>query len=343
MRLNQNQTLHKSKDPPSRRRYTSLELRIMMTTSSPLEPSDPTEEDQKVLALFDNLVQEDMEGDDNFLSSSESSISSDYFPVLDELPFFDLDDSSHSDMFGPVNAYFEPSWSEDTDDDDEDEWHTDSGERNDDDDDDDWDSRQEDADDEDEDGHETERRTDEVNGGNDGGEMSSSEGENQENKAINSGFICADVKENGLNAEERGHEEQSGNELRSSENSKEGINRVATFGDFGGCDDRKRQTATMNERHSHCADVGLNSEIEEGNSGDNPDGIRRLCPWTSSEDVCSSATHGGELEVAAAAGCSKPKTKRQRLIHLQTRDFSQYNLGNFLKTEPSGSLNNDSS
>lgn len=105
--------LHKSGDPPSRKPYTNSELREMMTSSSPLDPADPTQEDQKVLALFDKLLEENRERD---IYSDSSLLSGSLFPLLGH-GFFD--ESSDSDFSHIQPSSVDGGWSMDGDDEDD--------------------------------------------------------------------------------------------------------------------------------------------------------------------------------------------------------------------------------
>lgn len=64
-----------------------------MSSQSPLDPADPTEEDQRVLALFDKLLEEDMERE---RYSDSSLLSGSLFPLLGHGYFGDSSDSDFS-------------------------------------------------------------------------------------------------------------------------------------------------------------------------------------------------------------------------------------------------------
>ena len=96
-------------DPPPRKLYTSQELDRMMTTSDPVDPSDPTEEDQKVLALFDSLVEEDMNEGVNGSSSSDS-----FSALPDNIWPFNSDSTlTDSELSLARSSSLEPLWSHD--------------------------------------------------------------------------------------------------------------------------------------------------------------------------------------------------------------------------------------
>ncbi len=69
MPIHSGHTLHQSGGPPARQRFSPSELRSILLGVSYSEPADPTEEDVKVLALFDNLMD-----DVAFSNSSDESL-----------------------------------------------------------------------------------------------------------------------------------------------------------------------------------------------------------------------------------------------------------------------------
>ena len=110
--LNAHHSVQRSRDPPARRVFTQTEIEsIIDGTSSPVEPNDSLEEDVKVLALFDGLVDRDMERTNNPTDSDDSLSDSSalFFPFWRELPFFY--DSDSSDFSGNPSS-IDPPWSD---------------------------------------------------------------------------------------------------------------------------------------------------------------------------------------------------------------------------------------
>ena len=95
MPIHSGHTLQHSGDPPARQRFTASELRSVMSGSSS-EPTDPADEDIKVLALFDSLMEEDGLSDD---SDDNLSVYSDlFFPFWRRPTLFPLNSDSDSEL-----------------------------------------------------------------------------------------------------------------------------------------------------------------------------------------------------------------------------------------------------
>jgi len=95
MPIHSGHTLQRSREPPARQRFTASEVRSIMSGSNP-EPADPVDEDIKVLALFDNLMEEDGLSDD---SEDNLSYSSElFFPFWRRPTLFSLNSDSDSDL-----------------------------------------------------------------------------------------------------------------------------------------------------------------------------------------------------------------------------------------------------
>lgn len=308
-----------------------------MSSSSPLDPSDPTQEDQKVLALFDSLVEEDSEGENYFghtlmrrrtMDIFDEGSTSDATPSDSELSLANTsslelscseDSDDLRDMYG---SEADDWWSDDEGDIDEDDWT--------------W----------------CRHRVREGTGSSDEGSGSSSgitdglTGEGEAKKKVKKKVNV----ENGVSGGEGKKEE-------------EGKSRVEDGGSGRVEDGRKRgrngEAVGKEEKDTHSNNTDCIGQDHGSKQGSN------LAKDGSSSETLTVAPNSGASCTGVGVGekkvvpiseansdglrgsCSsnKTKSKRQRLMELRTNsnDFSQYNLQDFLKAKPAGNFYSRSS
>ena len=303
---------------------------MMMTTSSPLDPSDPSQEDQKVLALFDNLVQDDIDADSVSWNNCDSDDSIDpltQFQFWRELPFFDTSD----DEFGltplelsPANtSSLEPPWSDTFPEDLDDDMY---GGR------DLWNTNEEGGEEEEEEEWEEEEEGDTFD--------------------LNSQSEDADDEGDGEWRRYRGNSEERTNSM-SSENEK--VKRKKTENSDDSCATSRGENSVTEpdpvvDRTREKQTNG--TELPQTNGGIARTPTRgslqdpEACYIKPSVGIASASQRdcGVHENGAEGEGCSKSKSKRKKLVKLRANqasggiNFSQYTLEDFLKAKPSSSF-----
>lgn len=325
MPLNAHHSLQRSQDPPTRRKFTETEIHsIIVGTSSPVEPTDPSDEDIKVLALFDRLVEEDMENENDGMDSDISESSELFFPFWDDLQFFynGDSDSTHSDLYANPSS-IEPPWSDDEDNSDSDiimdELYHDT--------DSDWDCSCDEEEDEEEEEEldEEQEAEDHERGGRNGFLERILHNVDEQLLGLRSGTTASPSVASGEN--NRVHEDRKRRIKRRSRRSGSGSHEVETgasptVNDGGGTEDRS--SVAMSTRHRKDGSTVCSVLGASGGPGD---------------DSSSSAAAPIEDD-AVGDGYPRTRSKRKKLLDLRARcstgggSGSSYVAEDFLRVKP---------
>lgn len=353
----------------------------MVTSSSPLDPVDPTQEDKKVLALFDSLLEEDVDEDSY---SDTSLLSMSFFPLLGGAYPGDSDSDLPGDSDSELSNISEWSSEEfDDGDDDFDFWNA-YGDS------DDWDMYSSGEEDE-----ESEEESDEVSGSEEmGGAGISGRAEGGgEGEEVGGRTDGVEEGERTVEGEEEeggtdGGEEEGRGEVEEQSSRKRGRgegSHVDSEGDAGcgidsGSDTEIRDRLENLKRSwreappstpdtdSNLSDLSQPREVKARAGNRCGRSAKRRVGNSSASDVavepkpvvhCEAGASNGATSQGSDRGiaCSvngeasddtsypKAKSKRQRLVELHSgnTDFSRYSAEDFLKPKPASFYCNSNS